>query len=218
MCFSAIGSFVLSGVLATAGAVSLLKSSGRPLRMFAGIPLVFAAQQAAEGVVWLTLDESRSTLHRLAVSLFLGMALVVWPIWSPLSLELAERNARQRFWLRALCWAGLVVALCASVLLARETPAARVAGHSIRYDFATVGAAPLHALSVLAYVIPTAVPWFVSTISLGRPLGVLLSLSLLASALIQRETLTSVWCFFAAVLSGLILLVVLRERRVRQGI
>ena len=59
--------------------------------MFASIPLVFAAQQATEGVVWLTIDGSaHATVHRLAVFAFLGLALVVWPIWLPLSLQLSS--------------------------------------------------------------------------------------------------------------------------------
>lgn len=44
MCFSAAGSFGMSGVLAVVGAVSLARSAGRPQRMFAAIPLIFAAQ------------------------------------------------------------------------------------------------------------------------------------------------------------------------------
>jgi hypothetical protein len=185
--------------------------------MFAAIPLIFAAQQATEGLVWLTIDGSHGTLNRIAATVFLGIALIIWPVWSPLSLELAERNARRRSWLRALCWAGVGVAACASVLLTRRAPSASVVGHSIRYDFAEIGPSPLHGLSVLAYVASTALPWFTSTIRWGRALGGALVFSCVVSALIQTQTLTSVWCFFAAVLSGLILLVVERERRARQS-
>ena len=91
-----------------------------------------------------------------------------------------------------------------------------MAGHSIRYEFAEVSTTPLHALSVLAYVIATAVPWFTSTIRWGRALGSTLVCGFVISAIIQKQTLTSVWCFFAAVLSGLILLVVEREREARR--
>jgi len=184
--------------------------------MFAAIPLVFAAQQATEGLVWLTLHGSHGTLNRIAATVFLGIALIIWPVWTPLALELAERNARRRSLLRALSWAGVGVAVCASVLLSRRAPSASVVGHSIRYDFAEIGASPLHGLSVLAYVASTALPWFASTIRYGRALGSALVFSCVVSALIQRQTLTSVWCFFAAVLSGFILFVLERERRARR--
>jgi hypothetical protein len=185
--------------------------------MFAAIPLLFAAQQATEGLVWLTVDGSHGTLNRIAATVFLGIALIIWPVWTPLSLEVAERNAGRRSRLRALCWAGVGVAVGASVLLATRAPSASVAGHSIRYDFAEIGPSPLHGLSVLAYVASTALPWFTSTIRWGRALGSALVLSCVLSALIQKQTLTSVWCFFAAVLSGLILFVVEREQRARQS-
>src|ERR1035437_10782384 len=49
MCFSAAGSFGMSGVLAVVGTTSLARSAGRPQHMFAAVPFIFAAQQAAEG-------------------------------------------------------------------------------------------------------------------------------------------------------------------------
>jgi hypothetical protein len=90
---------------------------------------------------------------------------------------------------------------------------AQVAGHSIRYDYATSGDSGSHLFYLLAYAAPTVVPFFVSTISLARTIGIMLVVSLVASAAVQRDALTSVWCFFAAILSGLILVAVAREQR-----
>lgn len=105
MCFSAAGSFALSGVLAGVGAASVSRNTSRRHVMFAAIPLVFAAQQAAEGVVWLTIEGSaHPVLHRLAVIAFLGFALIVWPIWLPSSLQLIERRLERRRVLTALFW------------------------------------------------------------------------------------------------------------------
>ena len=42
MCFSATGSFAISGVLTAVGAVSVARNSSKPHRMFAAIPLIFA--------------------------------------------------------------------------------------------------------------------------------------------------------------------------------
>jgi hypothetical protein len=217
MCFSATGSFVLSGVLTLLGATSLARNSSRPHRMFAAIPLLFAAQQAAEGAVWLTLDGSHPLLNRLGVTAFLGIALAVWPTWLPFALRLVERNPQRRRALGALLWTGALVALGALLLIARFPPFAQIKGHSIDYEYAGSGDTPKRLLYLLAYVVPTVAPFFVSSLRMSRLLGGVLVVSLLAAIVVQRNALTSVWCFFAAVLSGLILLALDREQHVRFG-
>jgi hypothetical protein len=185
--------------------------------MLAAAPLLFGAQQAAEGAVWLTIGApSHVALQRLAVDIVLGFALVVWPLWVPLSLQRAEREPARRRILTALCWFSGGVSLSAAILLSRWQPFAQVAGHSIRYDYPGTSNAALHVLLVLAYIVSTIVPFFVSTATMARTLGITLILSVAAAAIIRRESLTSVWCFFAAMLSALILFAVSREEATDQ--
>ncbi len=73
-------------------------------------------------------------------------------------------------------------------------------------------ATPNFILYLLAYVVPTVVPFFVSTMNLARPMGVMLIVSLVVTVLIERDALTSVWCFFAAVLSCLLFIAIGREQ------
>ena len=205
MCFSAPASFALSAVLLGVGGASLARRPTRRHAMFAAIPLIFAAQQATEGLVWLTIDDSAyAAMNRLAVAAFLGFALVVWPIWLPFSLQLIERRPARRKALRGLFWVGVAAAVAAVVLLTRSQPVAAIAGHSIRYDRAGNTTGWLEALVLLAYIAPTIVPLFVSTEPLSRVIGMALATSLVLTAVIERTALTSVWCFFAAILSGLI--------------
>ena len=213
MCFSATGSFAISGVLTAIGAASVARTSSKAHRMFAAIPLIFAAQQAAEGTVWLTMNGEHPTLHRLAVSVFLAVAFVIWPTWLPLSLRLVEQSPPRRRALAALFWAGGAVAVYAALFMARFHPVARISGHSIRYDDTASRSAGRHGLYLAAYALPTVVPFFVSTLRMARTIGIMLVVSLVASAVVQRDALTSVWCFFAAVLSSLILVAVEREQR-----
>jgi hypothetical protein len=181
--------------------------------MLAAAPLLFGAQQAAEGAVWLTIGApSHVALQRLAVDIVLGFALVVWPLWVPLSLQRAEREPARRRILTALCWFSGGVSLSAAILLSRWQPFAQAAGHSIRYDYPGTSNAALHALLILAYIVSTIVPFFVSTATMARTLGITLILSVAAAAIIRRESLTSVWCFFAAMLSALILFAVSRQQ------
>jgi hypothetical protein len=213
MCFSAAGSFGVSAVLTGLGVASLARNSSRPHRMFAGIPLIFAAQQAAEGVVWLTIGGNPDAiLHRAAVTAFLAFALVVWPAWLPFSLQVVERDPARRRALMALFWLGGLVSAYASMLLVRWRPVAHIAGHSIRYDYSGSSVASGQLVYLIAYIIPTIVPFFVSSVQLGRTMGVTLALSLVVTVLVERDALTSVWCFFAALLSGLMVVAVSREQ------
>jgi uncharacterized protein DUF6629 len=180
--------------------------------MFAAIPILFAAQQATEGVVWLTIGGG-GTVHRLAVNAFLSVALVVWPMWLPFSLRLVERDDGRRRALTWLVWFGVVVSVYAASLLVRWQPTARIAEHSISYDYQSRHETLSHVVYLLAYIVPTIVPFFVSTLALARTMGVTLIASLVVTVAVQRDALTSVWCFFAALMSCLILVIVGREQR-----
>ncbi len=186
--------------------------------MVATIPLLFAAQQAAEGVVWLTIgNPDRSGLQNAAVDGFLGFALVIWPLWLPAALLRVEADGLRRKLLWGLLGAGLGVAMTAGVLLMRWQPVAEVAGHCIHYTYSPGAGAFAPGVYLAAYAIPVVVPFFASSVSLARTTGAALFLSLVAAVVIERQALTSVWCFFAAVLSGLVLAtIILEQRRARQ--
>jgi hypothetical protein len=193
------------------GAASVARSSSKRSALFAATPLLFAAQQASEGVVWFTMnDAAHATMHHVAVFAFLGFALVVWPLWVPLSVQLIERSETRRRILWLLFAIGVVAAAGAVVLLTRSRPIAVVTGHSIRYDRAGDTKGIVELLILLLYILPAIVPLFVSAAYLTRTIGVLLVIALVATALIERTALASVWCFFAAMLSGLVWVAVAR--------
>lgn len=210
MCFSATASFGVSSLLAGIGAATLFRNDVPQLRMFAAVPLVFAAQQATEGAVWVTMGHLGGP-SQMAIVAFLCVALVVWPTWLPLALRAAERSPQRQRILTGISLAGLLVGGCCALLLARWPPAAHVDGHHIAYDF-NVGLRGGNALPIVAYFVPTIVPFFVSSLGLARVMGGFLVFSLLATYAAQRAALTSVWCFFASILSALILVIIVREQ------
>jgi hypothetical protein len=213
MCFSATASLGVSVVLAGVGAASIRRNTSPSHRLLAAVPLLFAAQQAAEGFVWLTMgDVARVVTHQLAVSAFLGFAFVLWPAYAPLALYSAERNPDRRRVLKALALFGAAVAGSAALLIARWHPVASVAGFSIRYDYLGGEDSLQNALLLLAYIVPTVTPFFVSTTKLARTIGGALVVSLIVTVVMERDALTSVWCFFAAILSALIAVAVAREQ------
>jgi hypothetical protein len=107
MCFSAPASFSAAAVIAGVGVVAAVQKKPSSHRMLAAVPLVFAAQQVTEGIVWLTIGRpAERTENLVAVAVFMAVALVVWPVWVPLSLMLAEKNPRRRRVVAALTWFG----------------------------------------------------------------------------------------------------------------
>lgn len=214
MCFSAAASFALSGVLAITGAASVAKSHAPDTRLFAAMPLLFGLQQFAEGTVWATMDAPvHLALHETAVVSFLAFALVIWPLWAPLSLWLIEPRGIRRRVLMSCFILGVIIAGIALRLLLKWEPVAVVAGHSIDYEHATMGFVIPEWALLLAYAIPTVGSFFASSRTMVRAIGVTLFVSLILVFLIKREALTSVWCFFAAVLSGMIYVAIERMHR-----
>src|SRR5690242_9093334 len=63
MCFSVGASFTASGILAVIGGFALVRAP-KYYRALAAIPLLFALQQFAEGVVWMTLTHPLAELSR----------------------------------------------------------------------------------------------------------------------------------------------------------
>lgn len=204
----------MSGLLAGLGIASIARNASKPHRPLAAIPLLFAAQQAAEGVVWLAMGNSDQALFsQFAVSIFLGFALIIWPIWVPFSLQRVEHDPNRRRVLTVLVCAGVAVAAYATLLLTRWHPLPQIAGHSIRYVYSAGPDAFAPGVYLAAYAIPAVAPFFVSSASLMRTIGTALVASLALTFIVERDALTSVWCFFAAILSGLVLAAVIQEQR-----
>jgi hypothetical protein len=213
MCFSPTASFVAAGALAAAGTITVARRANARSTMFAVMPLLFAAQQASEGVVWLTVDSPSHTLVRQAATyVFLTFAFVVWPTWVPIAMLRDERSPSHRRVLAAISWFGAAVSLATIVMLAHWVPAAQVDEHSITYTFGVATGAPAHVLMLVMYAVPTVVPLFVSTATLARPLGVLMVAGAGLAMYVRHEAVTSVWCFFAAVVSAMILWAIERDR------
>lgn len=104
------------------------------------------------------------------------------------------------------------------MLLTRSQPVAVVAGHSIRYDRAGAATGVLELLILFGYALPTVVPLFVSRARMARAIGLLLLVSIPIAAFVERNAMTSVWCFFAAGLSGVIWIAIAQSERARSRI
>jgi hypothetical protein len=207
MCFSATASFTLSGILGVTGVASIARSTTHTTRQFAAIPLLFGLQQFSEGLVWTTMTPTAHVaLHETAVVTFLAVALVIWPMWAPLSVWRIEPPGTRRNLLMSFFILGVIIAAIALRLLLKWAPVAVIKGNSLDYEHATMGFAIPEFVLLLAYSVPTVGSFLVSSRTMVRTIGVTLFVSLVLAIIIKREALTSVWCFFAAALSGMIYL------------
>jgi len=200
MCFSAGASFT-SGVVLTSIGIATVREVKKPSQMaFASIPLLFGMQQIAEGLVWLGLTQPEyGHVLKLGTVLFLIMARVVWPAILPLSVLLMEEKGRTRQALSVLLAMGLSVSLYYTYCIAFLNVVPQIAGHHIQYisDYPESLAVPVFFI----YFAATIIPLFLSSIKRTRVLGVLMFIACLITAVFFVQYLTSVWCFFAAIMS-----------------
>jgi hypothetical protein len=203
MCFSAGASFA-GGALITAAGVATVRKVREPSNMlFASIPLFFGLQQFAEGVVWLTLRSGgNNRLQDVAAYIFLVIALVIWPVMIPLSVRFMESLKKRKKILIIFLLAGALVSAYYAYHLLFYNVAPRIASHHIQYK----GNAPrsLRLPAFILYLTATITPLFISSVRKTYIMGILIALSCLASGIFYKEYHTSVWCFFAALISIII--------------
>jgi hypothetical protein len=203
MCFSPEASFA-GGVIIFSIGVGTIRKVHKPSQLvFASIPLFFGIQQFVEGFLWLTIPHPEyGNVQKFGTTMFLIMAQVLWPIMIALSVLLMEENKKRKNILWAFLIMGISVSFYYSYCLIFYNVSPQIMGYHIQYmsDFP-------RSLSVVAftlYLIATIPPLFVSSIKKTHLLGILMSLSCLVTAIFFTQYLTSVWCFFAALMSGVI--------------
>jgi hypothetical protein len=203
MCFSPEASFAGGVIISSIGIFTIRKVHNPSQIVFASIPLFFGIQQFAEGCLWLTLPlPDYLSMQKISTYIFMVMAQVIWPSMIPLSVLLMEENPGKKKFLRILLVMGIALSLyyASCLILFDVTP--RIMGYHIQYDTGFP-----HSLSIAAfivYLIVTITPLFISSIKRTHLMGILMFLSCLVTAIFFTQFLTSVWCFFAAVLSGVI--------------
>lgn len=203
MCFSATASFVAAAGIGAMGLAALRRVAAPRNLGLAAMPIVFAVQQFIEGMLWLTLaDDPGSPLSAWATALYLFFGEVWWPVFVPVAILLIETQR----WRRRLmfCTLGLGVAVGAYLLwgmLARGHRAEILDGHIVYLT-----EEPQSLLVGLAYLIATTLPLLASSQRVVATLGAVVLVGGIATYFFYWQAFVSVWCFFGAAVSGLILL------------
>lgn len=210
MCFSAGASFAGGVVITAIGVMTVKRNSDPSRRMFAAIPLIFGVQQISEGFVWVALQSSGNDLMlSIASYVFLFTAVVLWPFYLPLSVMLMEKEKSLRRVLIPFLVVGIIVSLYYGARLLVTEIEPRISSHHIKYR---ANLPQQWALIVFAgYAAATLIPLFISSVRRTWILGLLMATSCLITGILLKEYLTSVWCFFAALISIVIYGIIARQ-------
>ena len=214
-------SFSLSATLLAAGSycVRVARVLDKKLLALAMIPILFGIQQLCEGWVWVGLALSAHALTIAAATAFLFFALLVWPVWIPVSTLFTERSRAGRIYLYIVVVLGALTGLCLMlpIVVRPHWLALHVTHHSIHYR---IDASPLaHAVPGVVwqalYLVAVTTPLFVTSQRRLIQAGVALILAAAVSRVFFDYAFASMWCLFAAALSLYLTFVFYRLRRKR---
>lgn len=202
MCFSPIASFTASGVLGTIGVATLQKVKSKQAWLFAAVPLLFAIQQFIEGLLWMSLLHHDWPHVQVWLILSYGIfAFMLWPVYMPVSLWLMEPSRRRKQFMGGITLVGLCFAAYMLNIMFHIHVAARISDSCILYEYPPLP----HEWQVLPiYLIATCAAFCISSHRRIRWLGSVTVVAFLAAHFFYDSYLVSVWCFFAAIVSGLI--------------
>ncbi len=201
MCFSATASFTAGAALLVIGAVTTSRVRRAAEVPFALIPALFGVQQLIEGALWLTFPDNASLINSVLTLAYSFFSHVLWPIYVPIAVLLLEPVAWRRKALMAIAVAGAAVGLYLLYFLITEPIVSEVVGRHISYQ-----SPHFYIVAVMVlYVLATCVSSFISSCKTIRWFGAATFVALLTAGAFYRFWFISVWCFFAAVLSLIVL-------------
>lgn len=212
MCFSTVASFGAGAILSGVSIIAARNVDKPEQWAFAAIPGIFAVQQFTEGFVWLSLSVgSMSAWNHAATFMFLVFAQVVWPMWVPFAVLLLEKDRWRRQILMILMGLGLILSSHTLYCLVAYPLESRISEYHIQYSLGF----PAAWLTVigLTYGLVTIVPTFISTVPKMSLIGLMIAGSYVLTRVFFPDYLLSVWCFFAAIISGIVVKILLDMRK-----
>ena len=207
MCFSATASFTASAVLAVTGIVSVNKTTEIRFVPFALIPFVFCFQQFCEGMVWLSfryhgMEPFRQTFGYM----YLILAQSFWPMFVPFAVWLMEKHVIRRYILGVTMIIGLLIGSYLGYQISSFPIAIETIQKHIVYFPHGGEVKPFN--NGVIYFIATAIPPFLSSVRGMIAFGLFIFSSFALSVLFFPDAVVSVWCYFAAILSLIIYLII----------
>jgi hypothetical protein len=201
MCFSAPASFISGAALSAAGAAAARKARGGGERSFALVPLFFGIQQLIEGLVWLSFSSSLAVLNTVSTYAFSFFAFVFWPVYVPFAVAAMETNVRRKRLLKFFQLTGLAVGGYFLYAQIADPVVSSVVEHHIVYHNPR-----FHEFSaILLYFAATIGSCLLSSRRVIRLFGIAVLVCAFFTSWFYYYSFVSVWCFFAAILSCIVL-------------
>ena len=153
--------------------------------------------------------------------------MAVWPLWVPLTIRLLEKDTRRKKTMNVLVTIGAIVAVIVILVLSLYpvevmTPACLNCPFSAtpelnqhlhyRFTFPPIPTGLIQAFTVL-YIMATIITPFISSIRKMKWLGVVFLASYLFAVILYNGFVISIWCFFAALLSFVVLWIIVEQRK-----
>jgi len=202
MCFSATASLLTAAITATVGVATMRRTQTWREAPLAAIPLLFAVQQAAEGGIWLALDSAEpGRWPWLLTQVFLLFALVVWPVYAPATALALEPPGWRRHVMQLCALCGVTIASFFAVQLLTVHHEGYISGRHILYR--TEVEAPL--LPGAIYLFATGMSLCLSSSRAVSTLGLIVVSGSIIAWVFYQDVFVSVWCFFAAASSFIVL-------------
>jgi hypothetical protein len=202
MCFSAVASFSAAGGLALVGIATIRQTSSKREVLLASFPCLFATQQAFEGLVWIGKGNSYfSQFDSVGTYGFLLFATFIWLVLSPLSIYFLDEEVQGRRVLLGLAIGGFGLGVYLFSWVIFVDLKSQVFSGNLFYDLRFI---PFYEVSKYLYVAIISLPFFFVRHSSLKIFGALVVGSFILSQFLFQMTFISVWCFFAAILSGVL--------------
>lgn len=170
------------------------------------MPFLFAIQQASEGALWMILE--RAPWHNSPTAVaqaFLFFALFLWPAYVPFAFLPLETDPARARALRGFAAAGVSLGLYLMGVSVFRWSSSCIAFGNIYY--AVHVDTEIKRILPFAYVAVVAGPMIVSSVRRTSLLAAATLGSFAVAGLLFKTGFASVWCFFAAVLSGIVALI-----------
>ena len=202
MCFSPEGDLA-GGVVVTAIGIDACRHlRGRNnLLLLAATPLVLGAHQIDESLVWWSLQNHVPHLAgRIAMWIYLVIAMVVVPILVPVAILRLAPTARRRWIVAPFAALGLAVGIVLLVTMLRGPVTVRLGSYHLAYSIGLK-----HGLVIIGlYVVATCGSLLVSGYHHIFIFGVVNLVVVVILARLTADGFASLWCFYAALASGAI--------------
>ena len=209
--YFAVLNFTLSGAIGLVGILTLRKVSTSQEVVFASLPLLFAIHQFTEGFVWLGVGgfiEPRAL--QIATGIFIYYAQGLLPFLIPLAIWLIEKNSYRKKLLGILSILGFLLSVYTMYGLSTIPTSVSVVDNTLFYH--NTWTANIYNASI--YVLTTCGSLILSSSISVQLFGFLNLIGLTLIFLFKPYSFTSLWCLYAAVISGLLYFHFV-ERRIR---